>query len=54
MKIAIAGSSGFIGVELIKKFIDDANHEVVGLSRRKKESREQKLKYLATDFFFRF
>lgn len=51
MKIAIAGSSGFIGNRLVQAFVQESSHSVVALSRTGKGPAHEQIEYRSADFF---
>jgi len=51
MKVAIAGASGFVGLNLITRLLKDPEIEVVGLSRSNKKSDYQNLTWKKCDLF---
>jgi len=50
-KILIAGASGFIGHALIDHLLQDESIEIVGLSRRERESHHPRLSWRVCDLF---
>lgn len=50
-KILIAGASGFIGRALIEKLLTDSDVEIVGLSRKNRESHHPRLQWKKCDLF---
>ena len=51
MKVAIAGASGFIGLNLISRLLKDPEIEIVGLSRSNKKSEYKNLTWKKCDLF---
>jgi nucleoside-diphosphate-sugar epimerase len=54
MRIAIAGSSGFIGNRLVHAFVQDSKHSVVALSRTGKGTAHERIECRRADFFSLF
>jgi uncharacterized protein YbjT (DUF2867 family) len=51
MRIAIAGSSGFIGNRLVRSLVEHTPHSVVALSRRGKGLQHERVECRTADFF---